>query len=61
MERLIDVFIKVGHHYLWTYNINLGGPDFHPSLIDFEREAIRLAEHQHKKIASVLIAKARPR
>lgn len=61
MERLIDVFIKIGRHYLWTYNITLGGPDFHPSLIDFEREAIRLAQHQHKKEPGALIAKARQR
>ena len=35
MELLVDVFTKVGR----TYNITLGGPDFHPSVIDFEREA----------------------
>jgi hypothetical protein len=61
MERLIDVFSKVGRHYLWTYNVTLGGPDFHPSVIDFEREAIRRAGQQHKKEPRALIAEARRR
>jgi hypothetical protein len=59
MERLIDVFTKYGHRHVWTYAIVLGGLDFHPSLTDFEHEAIRRAVDDQKGQKRELTAKVR--
>jgi hypothetical protein len=60
MEHIIDVFTKQGHRHIWTYSITLGGSGFHPSLIDFEREAIRRAtDDHHQKSTGELTAKVR--
>ena len=61
MERLIDVFTNHGKRHLWTYSIVLGGVDFHPSLTDFEREAIRRAIDDGKGSTGGLTAKVRHR
>ena len=61
MERLIDVFSKQGHHHVWTYSVVLGGVNFHPSLTDFEREAIRWAVDDRRGTTSGLTAKVRHR
>lgn len=58
---LIDVFTKQGHRHVWTYAIVLGGHSFHPSLIDFEREAIRCAVVDRRGMTEQLTAKARQR
>jgi hypothetical protein len=59
MKRLIDVFTKEGHHHVWTYAVILGGFNFHPSLTDFEQEAIRFAVDDQKGQMADLTAKAR--
>jgi|GEM_PF-263323 len=62
MERLIDVFTKQGHRHVWTYTIVLGGFDFHPSLTDFERAAIRCAVDDSKgKVGELTAQIRRPR
>ena len=61
MERLIDVFTGHGKHHLWTYSIVLGGFDFHPSLMDFEQEAIRRAIDEGKGKTGDVTAKVRNR
>jgi hypothetical protein len=59
MQRLIDVFTKQGRRHVWTYSINLGRPDFHPSLTDFEQEAVRRAVDDRLGLAAELTAKVR--
>lgn len=59
MERLIDVFTKHGHRHVWTYAIVLGGFNVHPSLTDFERQAIRCAVDDEKGKTGELTAKVR--
>ncbi len=61
MERIIDVYTKEGRRYVWTYAIRLGGRDYHPSIVDFEREALRLAQEDHKHTQNELTAKVRQR
>ena len=57
----MDVFSRRGNHHLWTYSIVLGSFDFHPSLEDFEREAIRRAIDDGKGKTGDLTAKVRLR
>jgi len=61
MEKLIDVFTKQGHQHVWTYSIALGGSGFHPSIADFEREAVRVAIDERKGKIGELTAKVRER
>jgi hypothetical protein len=59
MERLVDVFTKLGRRHIWTYSVTLGQRDFHPSLTDFEQEALRRAVDDRRGSATDLTAKVR--
>jgi hypothetical protein len=59
MERIVDVFTKLGHRHVWTYSVTLGQRDFHPSLTDFEQEAVRRAVDDRRGSAAELTAKVR--
>jgi hypothetical protein len=59
MERLVDVFTKQGRRHVWTYSVTLGQRDFHPSLTDFEHEAVRRAVDDRRGSATDLTAKVR--
>jgi hypothetical protein len=61
MTRLIDVFTKRGRRHVWTYLVVLGGGGFHPSLSDFEREAIRRTVDDKRGLSAELTAKVRRR
>lgn len=47
MKKIVDVFKRKDHSLVWTYVISLERQRLQSGIIEFEREALRLAESQH--------------
>ena len=60
MKRVVDVFKNRGRELVWTYVIHLQNDDeFHPGQLDFELEALRLAQLDKRGPVNELSAKVR--
>ncbi len=47
MRRIVDVFKRKDRSLVWTYVISLDRQQLNSGIVEFEREALRLAEVQH--------------
>lgn len=47
MRKIVDVFKRKDHSLVWTYVISLDRQRLNSGIVEFEREALRLAEDQH--------------
>ena len=59
MRKIVDVFKRKDRSLVWTYVISLDREQLNSGIVEFEREALRLAGDQHGD-KEFLTAKVRP-
>ena len=59
MKKIVDVFKRKDRSLVWTYVISLERARLTSGIVEFEREALRLAQDQHGN-KEFLTAKVRP-